>query len=125
MAGKSAEAPVALPHRNEVLLVGRLAAAAELRELPSGTPLVTFRLIVDRSVARARVAPQPLPARPTIDTLDCAAYTPGVHRSSAGWSPGDVLEVTGALRRRFWRAPTGAASRYEVEVGKVRRLRRA
>lgn len=124
MATKSAAESVRSEHRNEVLLVGRLAASPELRELPSGTPLVTFRLIVDRPpVAAARAAPPP-PARPTVDTLDCASYASVVHRSCASWSPGDVLEVTGALRRRFWRAPTGAASRYEVEVSKARRLRR-
>jgi len=33
-----------------------------------------------------------------------------------------VLEVEGALRRRFWRMGAGAASRSEVEVLRVRRL---
>lgn len=118
--------PNGAEHRNEVLLVGRLAAAAELRELPSGTPLVTFRLIVDRAApAASRGAPAPVVSRPPIDTLDCAAYAAGGQRSSAGWSAGDVLEVSGALRRRFWRAASGAASRYEVEVTKSRRLHRA
>ena len=34
--------------RNDVTLVGRLAAPAEERTLPSGTVLVTFRVIVGR-----------------------------------------------------------------------------
>ena len=33
-----------------------------------------------------------------------------------GWQPGDVVEVEGAIRRRFFRAGGGAASRVEVEV---------
>jgi len=36
-----------------------------------------------------------------------------VRRSALRWVQGDVVEVTGALRRRFWRTPAGtAASRY-------------
>ena len=30
--------------------------------------------------------------------------------------------VTGALRRRFFQSPAGAASRYEVEAARIRRL---
>jgi single-strand DNA-binding protein len=36
--------------------------------------------------------------------------------------PGDVVEVEGSLRRRFWRVGAGAASRSEVEVTRVRRV---
>jgi single-strand DNA-binding protein len=34
---------------------------------------------------------------------------------------GTEVEVRGSLRRRFWRSPTGPASRYEVEVRSLRR----
>jgi single-strand DNA-binding protein len=34
-----------------------------------------------------------------------------------------VVEVSGSLRRRFWRTPAGPASRYEVEVNAIRRVR--
>jgi single-strand DNA-binding protein len=107
--------------RNEVVLTGRLAAAAEERMLPSGTPLVTFRVVVDRPPP-----PKQAPVRtPTVDTIDCVAGTPTVRRTVLGWLPGDVVELGGALRRRFWRAATGAASRTEVEVTRARRLARA
>jgi single-strand DNA-binding protein len=36
--------------------------------------------------------------------------------------PGTLVEIQGALRRRFWRTPTGSVSRYEVEVISLRRL---
>ncbi len=113
-------AAVAPMTRNEVVLVGRVAAEAEERTLPSGTVLVTFRVIVDRPPAARAV-----PRAPAVDTIDCIAGTAPVRRAALGWLPGDVVEVSGALRRRFWRAGTGAASRTEVEVAKARRLARA
>lgn len=109
------------PTRNDVTLVGRLAAPAEERTLPSGTVLVTFRVIVGRPPP-AKPGP---PRTPTVDTIDCVAGNATTRRTALGWLTGDVVEVSGALRRRFWRAGTAAASRTEVEVTKARRLARA
>ena len=110
------------PSRNEVLLVGRLAAEPEERALPSGDLLSTFRIVVDR----------PAPARSTgsrgvtVDTLDCVARSAALRRAAQGWRAGDVLEVHGALHRRFFRTSGGATgSRYEVEVARGKRLVRA
>lgn len=111
------EAPVA---RNEVVLIGRVAAAPQERELPSGDLILTWRLVVDRPPPR-----RPPPAgvrRPTIDTLDCVAWSGGVRRTARGFAPGDVVQVEGSLQRRFWRAGTGTTSRSEVEVRSARRL---
>ena len=110
-------------HRNEVHLVGRLAGEPVSRDLPSGDVVVAFRLVVDRPPR-----PQSRPAGrrvPSVDTLECAAWRRGVQRSLAGFQPGDLVEVEGALRRRFWRSPGGPASRSEVEAVRIRRLRRA
>ena len=88
-------------------------------------PLVSFRLVVERSPAalRARRGPgTPTSRVPTVDTLDCAAWRKDVQRLLTRAVPGDVLEVHGSLRRRFWTSGTGAASRSEVEVARVRRL---
>jgi hypothetical protein len=38
---------------------------------------------------------------------------------------GDVVEVTGALRQRYWQTGTSLASRAEVEVLSARRVARA
>ncbi len=103
---------------NEVSLVGRLSAPAEERVLPSGDAMVTWRLVVRRP-------PSPRAGAPSVDTIDCASFRADVRRSAAKWSADDVLEVTGALRRRFWRGGSGAASRTEVEVASVRRVRAA
>ncbi|HEX6935350.1 MAG TPA: single-stranded DNA-binding protein [Actinomycetes bacterium] len=110
-------------HANEVRLVGRLAAEAVRRDLPSGDSLVSFRLVVERPPAR-RGDPAGRSSRsPTVDTLDCAAWRKDVQRVLARAAAGDVLEVHGALRRRFWRTGSGAASRSEVEAARVRRLK--
>ena len=106
--------------RNEVILVGRLAAAAEDKELPSGDLLTSWRLVVDRGPVKRKL---PEGVRPTtIDTLECVAWLPAVQRTAANWSAGDVIAVEGALRRRFWR---GGNSRYDVEVTKAKRVAKA
>lgn len=104
-------------HLNCVELVGRLAAPAAERVLPSGDRLVQFRLVVSRPARGHGVA---------VDTVDCAAWTATLRRKVQAWQEGDLIGVTGALRRRFWRSAAGSpASRYEVEVGAARRVRRA
>lgn len=105
--------------RNEVLLVGRLSAEPVDKELPSGDLLTSFRLVVARPQSAVE-------QRGTaVDTIDCVARTAGLRRASGGWRSGDVLELQGALRRRFFRTPAGVGSRYEVEVLKGKRLARA
>ena len=102
-------------HRNEVVLVGRLSAPVEERTLPSGDVIATWRLIVNRP-------PEALAARrATVDVLDCASFRREVRRAAARWVAGDLVEVTGALRRRFWRAAGQAASRWQVDVQHCRR----
>lgn len=102
--------------RNSVVVCGRLAAEPQRRTLPSGDELTTFRLVVRR--------PDPRPRGPSVDTLDCVAWRGDVRRRAGAWQPGDLLEVEGALRRRFWRSPSGPASRTEIEVARARRLAR-
>jgi single-strand DNA-binding protein len=107
--------------RNEVVLVGRVPAAPEQRELPSGDVLVTWRVVVGRPPGRR--PPEGVRAT-TVDTLDCVAWTASARRTASALLPDDVVEVSGALRRRFWRAGAGAASRCEIEVSAVRRVSR-
>lgn len=105
---------------NDVVLRGRVAATPVETELPSGDLLVTVRLVVRRSGSLT-----PRPGSPTVDTLQCSAWRPGVRRAVRSWSAGDIVEVAGALRRRFWRGAAGTQSRWEVELSSARRLRRA
>jgi single-strand DNA-binding protein len=103
---------------NEVRLRGRLAVEPEPRELPSGDRLVSFRLVVER-VPRRATGPG---SQVRVDTLDCAAFSAEVRRKLVRWGPGDIVEVEGSLRRRFFRAGGSAASRYEVEVRAATRV---
>jgi single-strand DNA-binding protein len=103
--------------RNEVHLSGRVAAAPVERELPSGDSVVTVRLIVERDgPAAARTSQR-------VDTIDCVGWTARVQRAMRRWQAGDEVEVSGALRRRFYRVADGPRSRFEVEVSSARRAR--
>ncbi len=111
LATPTAETPrsvsVAEGHRNEVTVCGRLAAAALPKVLPSGDEIVIWRLVVDRAdQAGAR----------RVDLVDCTTFGARVRRQALGWQEGDLIEVSGALRRRFWRGAGGLQSRCEVEV---------
>jgi single-strand DNA-binding protein len=97
---------------NYVFLRGRLAAEPTLRELPSGDELAIFRLTVAR----------PPNDRGRVDSIECASTGARVRKALLRAVPGAELEVTGSLHRRFWRTPTGPASRYAVDVELVKVL---
>ncbi len=64
---------------NEVHLIGRLSAAAELRTLPSEAVMCTFMVIVDRLDSDLR-------SRQRVDVLGCVAWTPRLRRQVTAWS---------------------------------------
>jgi single-strand DNA-binding protein len=99
---------------NEVVLVGRVNAAAKSKELPSGDRVVEFRLIVDRAASRGK--------KREVDTLDIAAWSASARKSALAIKPDQWVEVRGAVRRRFWQAPHGLASRWQVEAITITRL---
>jgi len=68
------------------------------------------------------VVDRPEGARASHDTLDCAAYAGSVRRKLLRWSHGDVVEVSGALRRRFFHSGAVPVSRYEIEVAAASRV---
>jgi single-strand DNA-binding protein len=111
----SAADPRAVAH-NEVVLRGRVASTVDERELPSGDTIVTARLIIDRDAAALTRSSQ------RVDTIDCVAWIRRVQRSMRGWQPGERVEITGAIRRRFFRSAQGPASRVEVEIRTAKRL---
>jgi len=98
---------------NTVHLVGRVTARGEPRELPSGDTVLTLRVVVPREPQ------QRVRARTGVDTIDVACWTPAARRSASRCGVDDHVEVEGALRRRFFRAGGGVASRYEVEARRV------
>ena len=108
---------VAVVDRNDVVLRGRLSAPAELRTLPSGDTLVSFRIVVRR--------PGPASRGQSVDVLGCISYDRALQRRVAAWQPGDVVEVQGALQRRFWRTGGGTASVCEVNCRRGRKVPRS
>jgi single-strand DNA-binding protein len=102
--------PTQLADDNTVLLRGRLAAEPNVRTMPSGDQLCSFRLTVAR----------PAGERARVDSIDCATTSGRVRRALGRAVTGDRVEVRGSLHRRFWRGPSGVASRYEVAVAAVR-----
>ena len=105
---------------NEVRLLGRLATDPQLRELPSGDTLWSLRVVVDRRQQSGKPRP-----RQRVDSLECAVWSGRLKGQVPSWKAGDVVEVSGALRRRFFQGGAGAVSRVEVELTRGRIIRRA
>jgi single-strand DNA-binding protein len=97
---------------NDVSLVGRLSDVPLVKTLPSGDQIVTWRLIVDRPAAERRT-----PKR-VVDTINCVAFDSHLFGPAREWRPDELLEVHGALRRRFW--PGGSTCEVMVHRAEVR-----
>jgi single-strand DNA-binding protein len=95
---------------NDCLLRGRVSAAANDRELPSGEHVVEFRIIITRD------------SREGVDTLDIAAWSGKCRRSALSLTSGEWVEVAGSVRRRFWQGPAGLASRWQIEADSITRI---
>lgn len=106
--------------RNVVSLAGRVSSAPVERELPSGDPVVTFRLVIAREQT-----PMTAKSKQVSDWVDCAAWDSRVRSRVLRWQVDDEVSLEGALRRRFFRTGAGAASRVEIEVVGGRRSERA
>lgn len=102
------------PH-NCVTLIGRLSGVRDVT-LPSGDELVSFRVVVDRP-ARDR-GPS---GRVRVDAVECTAWRADVRKKALATPEGTLVTVTGALRRRFWRAGGAPASRIDVEATALQR----
>lgn len=99
---------------NEVRLIGRVTSLAVEKELPSGDKVVEFRVVIGREKSRN--------GKKEVDSLDIAAWSAKARRAALAVKIDTWVEVKGSVRRRFWRAPTGLASRWQVEASEVVRL---
>jgi single-strand DNA-binding protein len=95
---------------NDLLLRGRVSAAATTKQLPSGDKVVEFRLIITRE------------SREGVDTLDIAAWSAKSRKTALTLGPDEWVEISGAIHRRFWQSPGGLASRWQVEALEISRL---
>ncbi|NUR09961.1 MAG: single-stranded DNA-binding protein [Nocardioidaceae bacterium] len=103
---------------NTVTLRGRVSSPPTERELPSGAVITTFRLTVPRARTTMTAG-----SRQSSDWVDCVAWSGRSRRSVGGWQVDDRVELTGALRRRFFRVGEGPSTRLEVEVLSARRVK--
>ena len=95
---------------NDVLLRGRVSREAIEKELPSGDKVVEFRLIITREKLSG------------VDTLGIGAWSAKARRSALTLKADEWIEISGSIHRRFWSAPTGLASRWQVEAAEISRL---
>jgi single-strand DNA-binding protein len=95
---------------NDLLLRGRVSQEAIEKELPSGDKVVEFRLIVSREKQSG------------VDTLDIGAWSAKARRVALTLIADEWIEVSGSIHRRFWSAPTGLASRWQVEAVEITRI---
>lgn len=102
-----------------VVLVGRLGARIESRELPSGDSLVVFTVVVDRRPERGASSR----SRARVDAIPCRAFRAVVAHRLDRLQEGDWVRAEGTLRRRFWRAGVTLGSAVEVEVVRLERYR--
>lgn len=95
---------------NVVVLVGRLARPAEMRELPSGDRLVAYEVTVDRPGERAETVP---------------VVWMGAPATAVEHDVDERMVVVGRVRRRFFRSGGTTQSRTEVVADAVVNARHA
>lgn len=95
---------------NDVLLRGRVTSTSIERELPSGDKVNEFRIVITRG------------DRAGVDTLDIAAWSAKLRKKSSSLKVDDWVEIVGEIRRRFWKSPTGLASRWQIEAQEITKL---
>ncbi|WP_017602166.1 single stranded DNA-binding domain-containing protein [Nocardiopsis lucentensis] len=107
--------PARAGHRNEIVVAGRITAEPSVRELPSGDRIATWRICAartDESRFRGHRS----------DSITCVSFDPGVQERVRAWRLDEVVEMTGALRRRVRRVRDGVRAIYEVEVRTAERV---
>ena len=97
-------------YANEVILLGRASTPAVEKELPSGDKVVEVRIVIGRD------------NRDGYDTFDLACLSAALRKRALTLADDEWIEVTGTLRRRFWRSGNTIASRWQVEGRELRRL---
>lgn len=97
-------------YANEVTLIGRASTPALEKELPSGDKVVEVRIVVARD------------DRDGYDTFDLAFWSAALRKRALSLADDEWIEVSGALRRRFWRSGNAIASRWQVEGRELRRV---
>lgn len=89
---------------NRVILIGRLANDPELKYTPSGIPVSSFRLAVDRPFSNAN-------GERETDFIDVVVWRQSAEFAANYLSKGRLVAVDGRLQIRTWVAQDGARRR--------------
>lgn len=93
---------------NNVVLMGRLTAAPELKQTPSGTTVTTLCIAVDRRFQQKDGEKQ-------TDFINCVAWRNTAEFITRYFTKGDMIAVTGEIQTRKFTDKNGN-NRVAVEV---------
>jgi len=103
---------------NKVILIGRVAVDPELKYTPSGVPVCTFRLAVNRRFANAQ-------GEREADFIDMVAWRQQAEFTANYLSKGRLIAVEGRLQVRSYTNQAGEKRRaYEVICDDLKNLER-
>lgn len=94
---------------NDVVLRGWITTPAFEHELPSGDVITKFRIAITRPEGG-------------VDTIDVEAWDKPQKKISLDLKDGEWVEINGSIRRRFWKADSGLASRWQVIAHALSRI---
>lgn len=94
---------------NDVALRGWVTTVASERELPSGDLVVQFRIAITRPEGG-------------VDTIDLESWSAKTRRTASSLKDGEWVEISGSIRRRFWKSGGALASRWQVITSEIKRL---
>ena len=94
---------------NDVMLRGWVTTLATERKLPSGDVVTQFRIAITRPEGG-------------VDTIDLEAWGAKVRKTAMALDDGEWVEVSGSIRRRFWKVGANLASRWCVNVAEIKRI---
>jgi single-strand DNA-binding protein len=104
---------------NRIILIGRLGRDPEMRYTPSGIPVTTFSIAVDRPMA-----PNAQGERET-DWIDIVAWRERAEFAANYLGKGRLIAVEGRLQIRSWTAQDGTKRKSaEVVADNIRMLDR-
>jgi single-strand DNA-binding protein len=93
---------------NLVVISGRVAAPAEIRQFESGSRLARYLVTVRTDEPQRRV-----------DVLPVTLWNPPDELVDADPAPGTRVWVAGSIQRRFWSGTDGRRSRIELVADQV------
>lgn len=94
---------------NDVALRGWVTTCAVERQLPSGDLVVQFRIAITRPEGG-------------VDTIDLESWSAKTRRTALSLKDGEWVDISGSIRRRFWKSGEGLASRWQVVTSEIQRI---